>query len=47
MEEFNLTPGIEVGRLLGLVTEMWYENPDIASTEVIETLKRSISNETI
>jgi len=42
MEILRISPGPEVGKVLNLVKEAWFENPDITKKEAIEIIKRVV-----
>ena len=42
MKEFGLKPGPEFKRLLGLITDEWFENPNLSKEESLEIVKKNI-----
>ena len=42
LKQFNLRPGPQVGELVKLQQELWYENPNISKEEVAKAIKNNL-----
>jgi hypothetical protein len=42
LQTFKLKPGKIVGQLLGLVTDAWYENPNLTREQALEIVKKGL-----